>query len=88
MSSEIEKTIKQMLDENMIGKEDEEDCKVILTWLKKGRTAAEEINKETVKKLIENGFADEEYMLADPENMDTWLMLAISGAKGYIQQGN
>jgi len=27
-------------------------------------------------------------MLADPENMDTWLMLAISGAKGYIQQGN
>ena len=88
MSSEIEKTIKQMLDDNMIGKEDEEDCRVILTWLKNGRAAADEINKETVKKLIENGFADEEYMLADPENMDTWLMLAISGAKGYIQQGN
>ena len=88
MDKEIEETIKKQLDSSIIGKEDEEDLRVILTWLKNGRAAAEEINKETVKKLIENGFADEEYMLADPENMDTWLMLAISGAKGYIQQGN
>jgi hypothetical protein len=87
MDKEIEETIKKQLDSSIIGKEDEEDLRVILTWLKHGRKAADNVNKETVKKLIENGFADEEFMLTNPDDMDTWLMVALLGAKGLMKQG-
>lgn len=87
IKKEIKKDLKQMIKDKDITDEDLEAVKTILTWIRLGRAEAMEINKKYVKNLTDNGFANKDgYLLVDEDNFGLWLVLAISGAYGYIEQ--
>jgi hypothetical protein len=90
MADKIDKSIEKMIKDNDISKEDITVAKTILTWMEYGKKEASKISKIAVKNLIKNGFVDKtgEKLIGDSSDIGMWFLLAMSGARGYIEQVN
>lgn len=87
--TKAEETVDEMLRLELIGEDDIEPAKVIMTWMYEGSEEAEKVNKEMCDNLRENGFAKDDKLLADlktDESFVMWFSLAIAGIHGYIEQ--